>query len=63
MSYGDDRKNTIVRVLAEQLGVSEDKIREKLDFDGFNELAADSLDVVELVIELEEEFGDDFGSQ
>jgi acyl carrier protein len=53
----------VVRLLAERLGVSEIVIREKLHAHVLSDLAADSLDVAELVIELEEEFGDDIGSR
>lgn len=42
--------------IAQQLGVDVDKIPERIDeLDGFS-LGGDSLDVVELVMELEEEF-------
>ena len=47
--YEDD-----ARVLAEQLGVEKEKITTDSDF--VNDLGADSLDTVELVMELEEEF-------
>ena len=42
-------------VIAEQLGVDVSKVTGDLSF--VKELGADSLDVVELVMELEEEFG------
>ena len=42
------------RIIAEQLGVDPDKITGKSSF--VNDLGADSLDTVELVMELEEEF-------
>lgn len=42
------------RIIAEQLGVDPDKITGKTSF--VNDLGADSLDTVELVMELEEEF-------
>ncbi len=44
----------VINIVAEQLGVDKDKI--KLDSDFINDLGADSLDTVELVMELEEEF-------
>ena len=44
----------VVDIVAEQLGVDKDKI--KLDSNFVNDLGADSLDTVELVMELEEEF-------
>lgn len=51
------KKSRIRQVIAERLGVSLSKVPE--EFDGLDEvrsLAADSLDFVELVMELEEEF-------
>jgi acyl carrier protein len=44
----------VVNIVAEQLGVDKDKI--KLESNFVNDLGADSLDTVELVMELEEEF-------
>ena len=41
-------------IVAEQLGVDKDKISMETSF--VNDLGADSLDTVELVMELEEEF-------
>ena len=41
-------------IVAEQLGVDKDKISAETSF--VNDLGADSLDTVELVMELEEEF-------
>ena len=41
-------------IVAEQLGVEKDKIKRESNF--VNDLGADSLDTVELVMELEEEF-------
>jgi acyl carrier protein len=43
-----------VDIVAEQLGVSKDQITRETSF--VNDLGADSLDQVELVMELEEEF-------
>lgn len=40
-------------IVAEQLGVEKDEIKEETSFD---ELNADSLDIVELIMALEEEF-------
>ena len=42
-------------VIVEQLGVSEDEVTEAASFT--DDLGADSLDTVELVMALEEEFG------
>jgi acyl carrier protein len=49
-----DVKERVIDIVAEQLGVSKDKISEETSF--VNDLGADSLDTVELVMELEEEF-------
>lgn len=45
----------IKAIIAEQLGVGEDEI--KTDSNFVDDLGADSLDLVELVMALEEEFG------
>jgi acyl carrier protein len=44
----------VIDIVAEQLGVSKDQITPETSF--VNDLGADSLDTVELVMELEEEF-------
>jgi acyl carrier protein len=44
----------VVDIVAEQLGVEKDKIKRETHF--VNDLGADSLDTVELAMELEEEF-------
>ena len=44
----------VINIVAEQLGVEKDKINRESNF--INDLGADSLDTVELVMELEEEF-------
>lgn len=44
----------VVDIVAEQLGVSKEQINRETHF--VNDLGADSLDTVELVMELEEEF-------
>jgi acyl carrier protein len=44
----------VVNIVAEQLGVDKDKIKPESNF--VNDLGADSLDTVELGMELEEEF-------
>jgi acyl carrier protein len=44
----------VVNIVAEQLGVEKEKINRESNF--VNDLGADSLDTVELVMELEEEF-------
>ena len=44
----------VIDIVAEQLGVEKEKISRDSNF--VNDLGADSLDTVELVMELEEEF-------
>jgi acyl carrier protein len=44
----------VIEIVAEQLGVDKEKITPETSF--VNDLGADSLDTVELVMELEEEF-------
>ncbi len=44
----------VIDIVAEQLGVEKEKIARESNF--VNDLGADSLDTVELVMELEEEF-------
>jgi len=44
----------VIAIVAEQLGVNKDQINLETSF--VNDLGADSLDTVELVMELEEEF-------
>ncbi|GAB5403874.1 MAG: acyl carrier protein [Aureliella sp.] len=44
----------VIDIVAEQLGVEKDKVSRDTHF--VNDLGADSLDTVELVMELEEEF-------
>ena len=44
----------VTNIVSEQLGVDKDKITSETSF--VNDLGADSLDPVELVMELEEEF-------
>jgi acyl carrier protein len=45
----------VKEVLSEQLGVDEDNITEEASFQ--EDLEADSLDLVELIMELEDQFG------
>ena len=44
----------VIEIVAEQLGVDKEKVTPETSF--VNDLDADSLDTVELVMELEEEF-------
>lgn len=50
-----DLTSQVKKIIAEQLGVEEDKITGDASF--IDDLGADSLDTVELVMALEEEFG------
>lgn len=47
-------QDRVTDIVAEQLGVDRDKVSTETSF--VNDLGADSLDTVELVMELEEEF-------
>ena len=47
-------KQQLVEIIAEQLGVDESKIKEESNL--VNDLGADSLDTLELVMTLEQEF-------
>ena len=50
-----DIKDRAVKIIAEQLDVREEEVKDSTRF--IEDLGADSLDMVELVMELEEEFG------
>lgn len=50
-----DNEQRVRKIVAEQLGVNESEIKNESSF--VNDLGADSLDTVELVMALEEEFG------
>ncbi len=49
-----DVSERVIDIVAEQLGVDKEKVKTETSF--VNDLGADSLDTVELVMELEEEF-------
>ncbi len=51
----DNIEQSVKKNVAEQLGKSEDEIKNESSF--VNDLGADSLDTVELVMALEDEFG------
>ena len=51
----DNIEQRVKKIVAEQLGKSEDEIKNESSF--VNDLGADSLDTVELVMALEDEFG------
>lgn len=48
-------KEKVKQIIVEQLGVSEDEVKEDAKF--VEDLGADSLDLTELVMAMEEEFG------
>ena len=50
----DDIESKVKAIVAEQLGVDESEIKRETSF--VNDLNADSLDTVELVMEFEDEF-------
>ena len=51
----DDIKGKIKKIVADHLGIEEEKVTEEASF--IDDLGADSLDTVELVMAFEEEFG------
>ena len=51
---GSSIRDKVIKIVCEQMGQSEDKVSEETSF--INDLGADSLDTVELVMELEDEF-------
>ena len=51
----DDVASKVKKIVAEHLGVDEAKVTEEASF--IDDLGADSLDTVELVMAFEEEFG------
>lgn len=50
-----DIAERVKKIVVEHLGVEEDKVKEEASF--IDDLGADSLDTVELVMAFEEEFG------
>ena len=50
-----DTANSVKKIVAEHLGVEESKVTDTASF--IDDLGADSLDTVELVMAFEEEFG------
>ena len=51
----EETKQKVVALIAEQLGKSEDEVT--LDAQFIEDLGADSLDLVELIMSMEDEFG------
>lgn len=54
-SHMSDIADRVKKIVVEHLGVDEDKVSENASF--IDDLGADSLDTVELVMAFEEEFG------
>ena len=54
MSQADSVEERVLNIVCEQLGTSRDKVTQETSF--INDLGADSLDTVELVMEFEDEF-------
>ena len=52
---GDDVASKVKKIVTEHLGIDEAKVTEEASF--IDDLGADSLDTVELVMAFEEEFG------
>jgi acyl carrier protein len=52
---GDDVSSKVKKIVVDHLGVDEAKVTEQASF--IDDLGADSLDTVELVMAFEEEFG------
>ena len=53
-AFGDTWPRALKKIIAEQLSVSEDEVTPEANF--IDDLNADSLDLVELIMSLEEEF-------
>lgn len=54
MEGGEDVENKVKEIIVEQLGVEESEVVPEASF--IDDLGADSLDIVELIMALEEEF-------
>lgn len=57
MTVNNETFEIVQKMIVERFGVQEEKVTEKMTFD---DLGVDSLDVVELVMELEDRFGVQF---
>lgn len=53
--------NQIKAIIVDRLGVDEDKVNLETKFQ--EDLGADSLDIVELVMEMEDEFGEEISDE
>ena len=57
----DSVEEKVKKIIIEQLGVSEEELKPEISF--VDDLGADSLDLVELVMALEEEFGEEISDE
>ena len=57
----DSVEEKVKKIIIEQLGVSEEELKPEISF--VDDLGADSLDLVELVMALEEEFGKEISDE
>ena len=57
----EDVKNKSKKIVADHLGIDEEKVTEEASF--IDDLGADSLDTVELVMAFEEEFGSEISME
>ena len=55
INMSDDISNKVKKIVADHLGIDEAKVQDESSF--IDDLGADSLDTVELVMAFEEEFG------
>lgn len=57
----DEVSRKVKKIIAEQLGLKEEEVRGEATF--LNDLGADSLDIVEMIMALEEEFGTEISDE
>jgi acyl carrier protein len=60
-SVAGDTYDRLKKIVVEQLGVEEDEVKPEASF--VDDLNADSLDLVELIMSLEEEFGTEISDE
>jgi acyl carrier protein len=60
-SVAGDTYERLKKIVVEQLGVEEDEVKPEASF--VDDLNADSLDLVELIMSLEEEFGTEISDE
>lgn len=57
----DEVTRKVKKIIAEQLGLKEEEVRGEATF--LNDLGADSLDIVEMIMALEEEFNTEISDE